>query len=530
MIDTKVFGEIHKSMPKINPTIGNGLATYAVRDVERFVDRVMRCASRGFPKGLTYDGYSHCCPYEQFTDMVKPKNAKTYDVSHTDTYLIKINLSLDGQRLDPRYLALPYIHRGGVMEIRGSRYVISPTLTDLNFTVDSKSIFLPMTQTRLTFNKTAYWYTASDQQVNSNIYYSRFYHGNSANKPSDKLVPLLALYMFTEYGVTETFKRFFDCEFHIGAEEINVDAFPESDWIIAHSTGLLPRGMRGVSKLPCVRVAVRKEDHERHDIKSMLASLFYIVDHCSDAPFIVASEMDTRIMWKRAMFRFIWRNYNELQNMENLDKHLESIPHYMDDIIRQRLMADGIMVDTLYDLFAYLIKNYDNMTLTTEPASTKGKVMSVLPELMFEVIGMITKMVFNLQKYKNRPIKRSDINREMPFMFKSNIVTQCTGRQMATTLDSATDNLLMKISGVVSLTIKTPSSKRASEMNHPAFKMHSSMFQTCSYTCISKSSPTGRGRVNPFMSLERGTYRVIDDPEIEDLIANVSALFNEKDS
>lgn len=522
-IDLETFNEVFEDMPKLNPRLAEGLAVSELEGAEALVDRILKATQNAFPPGFTYLGMQPVPPDKQFHVAVTKDDEGVYEVLHSDTYLINVRFAWRGEELPPQYLQIPYVHRGGIWTVRGSNYVVSPTLADKNFSVSSKCIFMQLTQTRVTVKDIPYWYrTADGGQVDIHVPYTQLYHARDAAPPSSMHSTLIH-YIFANTPPVEAFKKYFNTDIVIGGEEINEEFYPADKYTICF-TGSVPNRIAKVPLQQTVRIAIPKDDAAREDVRSAVAGFFYILDFCGNEPYIVLEDINDSELWQRLLMRFLFRVSNELGDLTRLEKHLSSVPHYMDEIVRRRLLTENIAVGDIYDLFAYIMSNYTDIKTSRHPADGLNKVYSVLPEMMYEITNMITTMNYSLQKFAVQTPKPDDVRNAVNRLFRNGAVLQSPSRTACVNgLDSATDNMLMKITTTVASRVQGRS--RSGEVKDDAFKFHPSIFLTNSFNFISKSSPSGRGKLNPFTQL--GNHNEImlpEEPELKALVENVYDL------
>lgn len=525
MVDLDTFQEIFDDMPRLNPRLSEGLAVSELAGAEKAIDQVLEVTQKAFPPGFTYEGMSPISPDRQFQVAVTKDGDGLYEVLHSDTYLAQVNFAWRGEMLPPQFIQIPYVHKGGIWSVRGAGYVVSPTLTDKNFSVSSKSIFMQLTQTRLTIEDIPYWYRTMDGgQVDVHVPHSRL-HNDKNDKPPKAMVSTLIHYVFTEYGPVDAFKRFFNCDIVIGGDEINEDKYPSDKYTICLTGGVKPRCLmrKEALKLP-VRIALPKDDALRQDVRSAIAGFFYILDHCGNEPYIVLEDINDRELWRRLLMRFLWRVDNELAEKPRLDKHLSSVLNYMDEIVRRRLLTENIVANDLFDLLVYIIRNYTDIKTARHPADGANKIYSVLPEILYPITSMITNLNFKLQKYAIQTPKPDDVRNTVNRHFNNGAILSAPAKLACVNgLDSSTDQMLMKISTSVSPRKKGKS--RSSEVHDDAFKFHPSIVLTNSFSFISKSSPSGRSKLNPFTQL--GPHNEIllpQEPELKALLENLYEL------
>ena len=101
---------LEENTPKANPFVMNGLACHYLKEVEGYIDAVMRSAAKSFPPQLTYEGYERCTPHEEFNEVTKVRNNKRiFNLAHSDLYMVKYKFKHNGVRLPDRFICLPFV-------------------------------------------------------------------------------------------------------------------------------------------------------------------------------------------------------------------------------------------------------------------------------------------------------------------------------------------------------------------------------------------------------------------------------------
>lgn len=524
MPDLNVLRKTHARVPKMNASICEGLAVEEMKGCEEYIDRVMSCAAECFPPGLVYTGYKRVTPRAQFAEMTRPRNNKrSFEVTRSDMYMTRFNFAFEGKALKPRYLMMPYVNRGGIIKIRDSKFVISPTLVDNLFSVEDEKVYMPVTRSKLTFFRHPYYFIANDQTITTDIYWSKLHYSRKDEAAKTKF-PQLVNYLFCHHGVTGTFKKYFDTDVVIGnTNTITEEQYPATDWVICQTKGIKPKTRGFTGDITNVRLAIPIEKFTK-TIKSVVASFYHILDNTTYLPFMVDEYMDDVSVWKRALARFIWKDVVERQACQQIDGHLRSISHYLDELVLRKFRYEGIEVDNILSLFVYIIENFPRMTIENNVAGTHGKFLSVVPNVMFNAVKMIFNLMFELDRLEGAKLRMDSINRLFDRNFKQIVMMSIpTTNPEVTTLESATDCLVYKTTSQIVTHSKAGSKSKSAEMNNPAFLLDPEQCTAHSILMISKSSPSARGRIQPFIETDKHG-KIIPNPRLAPLRDNLREL------
>ena len=525
-----VISALQNSMPRFNENVCEGLACKQLTDVDDHIHQVVVAISKTFPEGLTYHGYRRCTPYEQFQYQSHlPGRPRLFDMSPSDVYMAQFHFKFQGKDLPPKPMLLPYVNRGGVITLRGSKFVISPAMVDNLFSIEEGNIFVPLTRSRINFSPVHTSFIANEREVNVDAVYSLLYNLKKG-EGATKCVPTLANYLFAYHGVTETFKRYFGVEVHIGSEKkINKDNFPSNKWVICKSNGnTYSRRYGSYSKTP-MRIALpASEFKSRRELESTVGAYFYVLDHISDHGFVTEEQLDTPRLWQRALVRFIFKSIDSEQKaITQIETHLESLNYYIDELVRRKLEYEKIPVKNMKELLHYMICNFTNMTMSAEVSSTHNKYLVTTQFVLHDITCDLFRMMYSTKKLTGARLTIDAVEKVLRGFPTDKILNiASSGHGEVNSLESASDCMLWKVTMPVipqtRATGKTGNNK-ASEMKDPTYQLSETITTTNSYLAISKSAPSGRGKLNPFMRLEENGA-VIPDPRLAPLRKNVRAL------
>src|SRR5690606_38908663 len=153
-----------------------------------------------------YVRMERCTPKEEYAETVKKKNSiRRYEIARSDVYMVKCIFTWREEEKIVRYLYLPFVQDGGLIYILGALYAISPLLTDNAISAGLNNLFVPLTCTKLTFERTIHHFLlngerASEYIVWSNIYKRKAESIRNQGRPSLRAYSTLAHYLFCKYG------------------------------------------------------------------------------------------------------------------------------------------------------------------------------------------------------------------------------------------------------------------------------------------------------------------------------------------
>jgi hypothetical protein len=394
----------------------------------------------------------------------------------------------------------------------GSRFDVSPVISDRAISVNEDSIFIPLNRDRLTFFRHLYSFNVQNKgPMSAWVPYINLHHGGgkrsgllSTVKPIMDAKTSNAHYLFCKYGVHATFAMC-GAEIVAGHEEINPANYSPDEWVICESTGFKPRSLRSKTYIPNrMRIAVRVGQFTLR-IRSVMAAFFYIVDHFPERVGIADLHGDSlmRVLLGHLIFA---SNESEGKLKNNVDTHMGSIDRYVDGMVLSWLKEANIFVNNIYDLFLNIIDTFTERVATSNNsmASMYGKRLVILRYALFDITSSINSMLYMLQKKSKKPLTSTDVNSILNKYLNPRLAIRMNrGHAEVSSVSSSTDNIATRIS--LSAVLQSRTSANGARSKTASFGanlvMHSSIIDVCQYNNLPKSEPTGRERLNPFLDL-----------------------------
>lgn len=514
-MDNVLFNAIHEDMPKFNPLIADGLAVSQIPKCEAYIDKIFQSVSAGFPQGLKYDGYMRCTPQEEYNIITDKRGTKRFcEISRSDVYLVKYMFSFQGKPLFPRYIFLPFVNDAGILSMRGSKWMVSPVLSDKAISIEYSSIFIVLNCAKLKFERSVQHYIANNGIETVNIIWSAVHNEYRKKKGKFKAsldaYTTMAHYLFCKFGVAGTFKKYADADIVIGEDDITEERFPSKDWVICSTIGNKPARLRERYYTPTkIRVAIPTNKYNQVT-KSLIGGLFYVIEHFPDRFKLEDfGHDDEKVLWKILLGHLIFSAGSSEGDLQNkVEEHFSSLDEYIDGMDKMNLAEDDIHVNDIYELFLHVIDTMPDRLLNAgnSVSSMYGKQLTILRYLLYGIRAAIVKVRFKLCKaHAKRPLTADDINkvmnRELP---REMIASINKDHGEVTSISSPGDNKIFKITSNILMQTKSGSnskSKGKGKVNDPSKILHSSIAEVASFINLPQSDPTGRSRVNPYLQL-----------------------------
>lgn len=532
-MDNYLMDKVRSDTPKINPDIANGLATKHMPFVEKYLDDVFRAVGKDFPEGLTYAGYQRCNPMEEYIFATnKRSNKRTYDTARSDIYLVKYFFKFNGEMLPYRYIYLPFVNEGSFINISGSRFTISPVISDKVISLGLSNVFVRLLRDKLTFERMPHNVVFNGNRETVQVIWSLIYHKpqNMKNiKPLIKANCSLVHYLLCKYGFTEMFRKYGKCTPVVGGNEINAENYPPDKWVICESACIRPKSVRDPSYMPPdVKVAFKIEEFSQ-TAKYLIAGFFYIADHFPAR--ISKNYLDNSRLWIILMGHILFSGLiGEGKLFNDVSEHFSSLDEYIDTIMHEKLKEIGHPCENIYDLFAIIITNFNDWIIKAkdEISSMYGKELNILYFVLMGITSSILKLHFKLKKAASkRPLTEKDISSTMQQILKPGTIYSInTQHNGVSTVSYSGDNKYFEITANLvpqkSSNKQASSSNRAS-VNDPSKRLHVSVAEVGGYLNMTKSEPSGRNQINPHTKLDERA-NIIRDPDKIALLDRVQSM------
>lgn len=538
-MDPSLIKRIRKELPKFNDRICNGIATEHMRDAEIMLDNVWKNAIAPLANmGLTYVGYSRCTPQEafEFAPSRSTKGKRYLEMEKTEMYLVKYFLRLNGEDMPPIYLYVPYARPGGLITIKGSTFGIAPVLIDKAISIGTDQIFVNVGKDRFSFMRYIHYFIQNGVRQSEYVVWANIHHAKRSSKSKGNgpyrhvsMDATPVLYLMCKHGLTGAMKKYGKCNIVVGQHDINVQTYPPDKWTIFESTGSCPNTLKGARnralyKPSEIRVAIKNSEITPR-VVSMMAGVYYNIDHFSEL--VSVDEVDNTDLWKLILGHITFCSDTIVSKLlQDIDTHINSLDTYIDSMVRQNLKNGGVDVKDIYDLFVYMIDNLpEKISQGAGSINTLyGKQLSVLPYVLNSVIKAIFTFSFSLRPGIQREITYKEVENVMKRL-KPRIAREMnSGNPAVTSVSSAGDNLIFKITSVMVQQSNSTGGRKRSNSHIDASKLlNASLAEVASWNHLPKSSPSGYERLNPCVLIGPDST-ILRNPRYKALIDETQAL------
>lgn len=544
-MEQRLIDFFDKTTPDLNPLISHGLATADVKDAALYIDRVIDSVFRNKPQGLTYLHYERATPEEEYFEFSKKKKSRgkqkttkrVYDLAKSNKYMVKYFFEHNGVKLDPFYLAIPYCTDAGMIMVRGTKYTITPVLTDSVFSVGIDNIFTRLLRAKVTFRKDIHYFKVDDKRELAQVLWSKIHNAKPppvANRIATCNTPLL-LYAFCKFGFSEAYKHFMGFVPVVGdRESITIASHPPEEWVICES-GVIgkPKTSRLKDYVPStLRLAIRRTDFSLK-VKNLIGSFFFILDHFPNQ--VVASSLEDVGNWQHVLGLMLFSIHESAGKIRaSVRSHMASLDNYIDTIVESKLLDLGYHCNNIYTFFEIVLDNFNEWMkdASDKIVSMYGKELNVLYWLLLDVTNNICKLYFKLTA-SEKVLALSDIKKMMSTQINTGLFFKLTSghAEMSVSSTSSSCKVFKITSSLVSqsATARTKGGKKPNQtsMDDPAKALHVSLAEFASHLYIQKVEGTGRSRLNTCVQVD-DKRRMLRNPLFIDMLDRTQRMITEK--
>ena len=122
--------QLYSIQPKVNEVMVNGFAVQEIPKAMAYLDRVITSSMKSAMPLFKYTGYRKLTPLEEYQSKIRNYNRGMNDISGSDVTMYELLFEYDGEKVPRKYVHIPFVRDAGIMEISGTKYAVTPVLTD----------------------------------------------------------------------------------------------------------------------------------------------------------------------------------------------------------------------------------------------------------------------------------------------------------------------------------------------------------------------------------------------------------------
>lgn len=538
---------MQRHTPVMNERVMNGLASTAMEHLEEYIDAQIRSICVGMPSSVRYVGYAQCSVDEEYREVTRiHSNRRYYNLAQSTVYLMKYFFEFIDElgEIHPitKYIYLPYVLPGGIIQMSGTEMHLIPVLSDKVFTASGDSVFVRLVQDRNNFFRTYHTIILNGRRESRYVAHAEIYRSPSkgrANKTREvttRALTVLPHYLFARYGFYGAFKRYAGIEPIVGdSTTITAAKYPPEDWVIACSTRLQPpkTNIDLMYQPTDIRLAIRK-DQWCHQVECLVVGFFYVVDHFPTRFEATKESVDDCALWMILIghIRFSG-SYPENKLYSSISEHFETIEPYLDQAVKDKLAQSNIHLENYFDLLNYIQVMFDDFILLNEQngLSVYGKNLEILHWVVYDILYGFTLTKFKLNKIASRnALTLNHVETHIRRVIRVGAVFDLSSgnKIVCEVVGYSGDHKYPKITAIVAEQENRSGGDRDTEKRivpGPEHWLDLSMVTTGSILNLPKSNPTPMVRINPWICIDETTGTILPNPKFIKLIEENKALF-----
>jgi hypothetical protein len=502
-VDLNMQKWLNARTPKLNRGIVEGLSHLHSPNIEKLIERLWVCSSKGYPPGITYEGGRRCTAKESFLEVTK-SNApnRAFEMSTSDMYLMRYDFAFHGVPLSPRHIFLPFIRPGGLFTVRDTQYMVTPVISGRIFNIEHGEIYLPSTRLRMGFWQKEVSCILNDREINRSSVGGYLYYIHPDTKRS-KLNPLLVHYLLAKFGIVDTLK-FYGVNAKLGYQEL--DELDKSEWFVFRSKQMAIKNRSAKEYPPTeLRIAISKDSYYVL-ICDIIASIFYILDNvlCNTSDI---AELVNPNYWLRLLYFFIFKETcSENKMVEKMTKHMESMESTIDEITIDGFKRANLNCTTVFELFRFLTINFNDLCIHYDYGTMYDLEIRTIEPLTFGIRKDITNAMYRLQKIPPNNLTAAKINFVLSHSIDRDTILSVKGHgELEPSSIASTCMLYGPTADIITYSKATSSGGDSlTDLNDPNLLMHYSLLEVSSYNACTGKELSGRGLLNPHQSFVHG--------------------------
>lgn len=520
-MNPKLIEYIKSQTPQLNPVTANGIVVEHMKEALNYVNSVIEAIAVAFPEGFTYDGCSYATPMEEYGEITRPRDSKrTYDLARNDRYMVRFNFSYAGKTYS-KLISLPFVGEAGIITVRGTRYVVSPVLSDKIISVDQNGkIFLRLLRSKLNFDRMPRYYFANGIRETIQVVKSSIYNHSikgKTSKPVIKAETILVFYLLCKFGLADMFK------IYTGVEPIVIDEnqyespddiykdYPKNKWVVCRSMGVKPDTFKArMDYFPTnVALAIPINQYKSNAVKSLIAGFFYVADHFPH--YINTTNVNDVNVWRVALGQVLWSSdISHGRLLHDINEHINGLDQYIDNVMVRKFASIGMPVKDIWELFYIIIERYNDWLFNSinNVSSLYDKEITILNFFFFDITTMFVKFFFKIIKASASTDGLTDSkirNAINSTLFTDDIITKLVSKHgELSVVDSASDNRIFKVTQVIVPQDKTNKGMKTNDkpsLDDRRRFVDVSTAEVCTYTSMTKAEPTGWTRLNMHLEI-----------------------------
>jgi len=537
---------LEENVPKFNDKVVNGFATTEIPKAVEYIDNIIKNSMRTATSKLVYLGWRPLTPKEEFDSITNDKNVKVqYDISTSDLFKIALLFEYNGKPIPNRYLYIPYVSDGGIIKMSGTKFQMTPILSDMVISPGVDQVFTKLICGKIIFRRIIRNIKVNNEFKGGQIVYSSIHNSSNKNvgNNANVMIPPIAIYLMAKLGFKEAFKKYTNVDVVITTN--NVDHLRDK-YDVYESTGHKPR-------------AIRDNGYTGHNVKllvpkgsitvlieNIITGIIYLFDIFPMNSEELVNTINNNLVdqeiyyWKLLLGKLIFKDtYSIDRTYSDMVEHFKTLDSYIDPITKRDLAETGHIVEDFYDFLAIILTNYSDWLLNSKQYNNNvfNRYININYYILFNIIMGINKTITYVtnKSIGDNNLSENELlytfNKQLSAKLIFDIVRSKAVNISLLTIDYPGDNKYPKITSVLEL------QERANGVHKSKHSAFPESIRTItgpdlflgSILYLPKKSPTPKCRINPFVKIDPVTSRIKPEGDILNKITILDTLLSGKE-
>lgn len=519
---------IDNTCPKINSKIINGIAKELLSTAPEYLDEIFRSSIKSVSRNVDfkYLGYRVLTPEEAYNKLTTTDpNKIQYDLAVSNVYVIEFLFSFNGEELS-KQIYLLYADDGNLTTFSNTQYIIKPILSDTVISPSYDGLFVRLLKDKISITSFPRNFIINGRKIPKDVISTEIMRTSVPDNKDNigKPVTSLALYILGEYGIRETFKKYFNIDEYVITNG-NVDHLRDTHNVY-ESTKFKPKSLKGFVYIGHdVKICIPKSVNSPRALENLIFGIIYTLDIFPNETNDLIEVLSTGDVQKELYF---WRallgrisckdNYGMDRIIPDTNEHFEVLQGYLDTLIKTKLSEGGIFVDNFFDLLICILENYNTWVLKSKEYTSdlNNRYIDIMYYLMYEIIVGFNKVILSINRRATKPKEIS--TKEIVKIVSNSLGTKkIFGLVKSTTLnltlqvsDNVCDNYYMKITSELEDQSRGDGVKKGKNSQLPpavkSIRGHDIYLGSVLY--LGKSAPSPRFRSNLYLDYNIYTGKI----------------------
>lgn len=433
---------IHKSCPAISKTVAEGTVKSLFNSAKDYLDNIFRDSIRKLNSkiDLQYVGCEEMTPEEYYEFCFKLNGTnQSFDIARSDVYAVYFVFRANGETIRKGML-MPFCNDGNIMTISGTKYVVSPVLSDSVISPKQSEVFVRLLSAKVNFFSTYRNLIENGISRRYPMVHTPIIKSGNVPGPLGEVDSSISLQLVCKYGFYGVFKRyianpekdikrykrqltigdgndFFITDREITQEDRNKYNIFES--IYKNKNELPPKVKNLRPDEPLfpheVKILINKEIEITNFIRHFVGGLIYTIDAYRYLKIQLlanireqekengnedAHQEECKI-WRYMFGQIIYKgNYTYAKIKEEVDTHMLFLDGCVDTLIIDKLKDVNVHVNNYYDLAQYIMSEFTTITKSAQTINSdlKNKYIDVMYYIFYEYILNFNKTIRKLNR------------------------------------------------------------------------------------------------------------------------------------